>query len=84
MSQISIVQVHGCAAGAFCCLGGGSLKVVRARARVQGEATVYENPFTLSRSSSTPRSDELVRRKSVSRKFTGALRGRFVVSAGAR
>ena len=35
--------------------GWGSLKAVRARARVQGEATVYENPFSLSRSSSTPR-----------------------------
>ena len=57
----------------------------RTRARVQGEATVYEDPFTLSRFASTPRSNELARRKPVSRKFTGALRrGRFVASAGAR
>ena len=84
-SQASIAKDHGCAAGAFCGLVWGSLKAVRARARVQGEATVYENPFSLSRFASTPRSNELACRKPVSRKFTGALRrGRFVASAGAR
>ena len=46
---------------------GDALKAFRARARMQGEVTVYENPFTLSRFSSTLMSDELVCCKSVSR-----------------
>ena len=60
-----------------CGLGGGALMAVRARVRVQGEATVYRDPFTLSRFSSVPRSLELVCRKPVSRKFPSALRGRL-------
>ena len=63
--------------GGVCRLGGGALMAVRARVRVQGEATVYRDPFTLSRFSSVPRSGECMPHDAVSRRFTNALRGRL-------
>ena len=64
--------------GGACGLGGGALIAVWARARVQGEASVYEDPFTRSRCSRIRRSDALECRKCASRKFTGAPRGRLL------
>ena len=63
--------------GGACGLGGGALMAVRARARVQGEGAVYEDPFTLSRFSYVTMSHECTGHEAVSRRFTGAPRGRL-------